>query len=439
MTESHDGAAVALYARNARNPKRRLFIWRAIIFILPALVIVGAIALVVILGALKEKPETKEDVIKAVPVLTALAVQDDVTLRVSTQGEVQPRTEINIVPQVGGRISDMSPNFIAGGQFKKGDVLFRIEARDYELRVVQARANVAQAQTVLMREKTESAIALEDWNDIGRGRKASALTLREPQMAEAQARLASAEAQLDEAELQLSRTVVRAPFTGRVTTRNVDQGEFVNPGTAIGRVYADDVMDVRLPLTNDELRRAGLQIGYQHASGDMPITVDLSANVGGTDATWQGQIVRTDSRYDAATRVLYAYAEVRDPFGAGSDNGVPIAPGLFVSGAIGGETFENVITVPRAALRGNNQVFIANDDDTLSIKTVQVISTDRDRAVIRSGLSIGDAVVTSPIRGASDGMEIAVVDNARELGPQISEDSSDEDTAAEAIAAGDVQ
>ena len=429
MTESTDAASVAVYARNAQNPKRRLFIWRAIIFILPLLVILAAIGSVMAMSALKPKPEEKEDPVKAVPVLTAIAVQDDVTLRVTTQGEVQPRTQINMVPQVGGRISYMSPNFIEGGHFKKGETLFTIEDTDYQLRVVQARAAVAQAQTVLLREKTEAEIALADWEDIGQGRKASALTLREPQMAEAAARLASSEAMLDEAKLQLSRTIIRAPFTGRVTSRNVDQGEFVSPGTAIGEVYSIDVMDVRLPLTNDELRRAGLQIGYQAEKGAKPITVELSASVGGVDAQWTGQIVRTDSRYDSATRVLYAYAEVRDPFGKGSDNGVPIAPGLFVTGMVGGQSFENVITVPRAALRGKDQVYIANTDNTLTIKTVNVISTNRQQAVIRSGLNLGDLVITSPIRGVSEGMKIAIVKNASDLGPSVTESDAEKNNA----------
>lgn len=429
MTESNDAASVAVYARNAKNPKKRLFIWRALIFVLPILVITAAIGSVMIMSALKPKPEEKDNPIKAVPVLTATAIQDDVTLRVTTQGEVQPRTEINMVPQVGGRISYMSPNFIEGGQFKKGETLFTIEDTDYQLRVVQARAAVAQAQTVLMREQTEAEIALADWEDIGKGRKASALTLREPQMAEAAARLASSDAMLDEAKLQLSRTIIRAPFTGRVTSRNVDQGEFVSPGTAIGQVYSIDVMDVRLPLTNDDLRRAGLQIGYQAQKGAEPITVDLSANVGGVSAHWTGEIVRTDSRYDSTTRVLYAYAEVRDPFGKGSDNGVPIAPGLFVTGAIGGQTFKNVITVPRAALRGNDQIYVANSDSTLSIKTVEVISTNRQQAVIRSGINIGDNVVTSPIRGVSEGMKIAVVKSASDLGPSVTAKSDTKEPA----------
>ena len=150
------------YARGG-SPRKKLWIWRALIFVLPVLVIAGAIGGFAAMGALKPTPEEKEDVVKAIPVLTATATQDDVTLKVSVQGEVQPRTEINMVPQVSGLITYMSPSFIEGGRFKKGDLLARIDPAEFDLRVTQARASVAQAETGVTREISESNMARRDW------------------------------------------------------------------------------------------------------------------------------------------------------------------------------------------------------------------------------------------------------------------------------------
>ncbi|MEP3654227.1 MAG: efflux RND transporter periplasmic adaptor subunit [Litorimonas sp.] len=391
-----------------RAPRKQLWIWRLLIFVLPLLVLIGAIAGFMAMGALKPQPEEKEDVVKAIPVLTDVAVQDDVTLTVDVQGEVQPRTEINLVPQVNGLITYMSPKFIEGGRFKKGDLLVRVEPAEFELRVTQARANVAQAKTVIAREKSESVLARKDWEDLGRSGAPTPLTLREPQMAEAEAQLASALARLSEAELQLARTSLYAPFDGRVTMRHVDQGEFVTAGTRLGEIYSVDVMDVRLPMTNADLRRAGLTLGYEASASDGGIPVTLSADVAGTFSEWKGRIVRTDSRFDSNTRVLFAYAEVRDPFGAGASDGTPLAPGIYVKAAIDGQKLDNVIVIPRTALRGEDKVYLA-DGDTLSIKTVSVVSSDRQHAIVQSGLTLGDTVITSPIRGVADGMKIQVV------------------------------
>jgi len=161
-------------------------------------------------------------------------------------------------------------------------------------------------------------------------------------------------------------------------------------------------------MTNEELRRAGLTLGFEANSKNPGIAVTLSADVAGTYSEWQGRIVRTDSRFDSQTRVLFAYAEVRDPFGAGASNGTPLAPGLFVNAAVEGQKLDNVIIIPRAALRGEDKVYLAKDD-TLSIKTVTVMSSNRDEAILDGGIEIGDAVITSPIRGVAHGMKIAVV------------------------------
>ena len=358
------------------------------------------------MGGLKPETEEKAEEIKAIPVLTANAVQRSVTLQVRSQGNVQPRTEIGLTVQVGGQITYMSPQFIEGGQFKKGDLLAQIDPREYELRVTQARADVAQAQTVISREKTESFIAQQDWDELGRSGQPTDLTLRKPQLAEAQASLAAAEARLGEAQLQLSRTFIYAPFNGRVTQRAVDRGEFVTAGTRIGEIYGDEIMDIRLPLTQAELQRLGMSLGYKAPKGGgVPVT--LTSQVAGQTATWPARIVRTDSRFDNESRVLFVYAEARDPF----EHDAPLAPGLFVDAQIEGQTLDDMIVVPRAALRGADKVYIAKSDESLTIKTVELVTSNRDEAIIRSGLSAGEVVITSPIRGVAEEMKIDRVDS----------------------------
>ena len=357
----------------------------------------------------------KEDVVKAIPVLTEMAVLEDVNLTVTAQGEVQPRTKINIVPQVSGKISYMSPKFIEGGHFTKGDLLIRIEPDEYRLRVVQADAMVAQAQTVLTREQSESQIALKDWEELGEGGKPSSLTLREPQMAEARAQLAAAEASLQSARLDLQRTRISAPFSGRVRSQNIGLGQYVSPGTPMGEVFSTDAILVRLPLTDHELGLLGIPIAYNAGGEGEGMPVQLTATLADRQHTWQGRIIRTDSAIDPQTRVLYAIAEVTDPYGAGAANGVPLAVGLFVTASITGRDVENAYILPRSALRGQDNVYVAEEGGTLSVRTVHVIDSNSDRVVVSSGVERGELVVTSPIRGANDGMRIQTFAQSGEM------------------------
>lgn len=389
--------------------KRRNFLLRSLKFILPLVVLFAAVLGVMFMGKMKPKAETKNEPPSATPVVTAYAETRSVELSVKSQGEVRPRTEINLAAQVGGRVVWLAPGFLEGGRFKKGQVILRLESAEYDLRVTQADANVAQAQTVLTREISESEIARRDWEDLGEG-QASPLTLREPQMAEARARLAAAQAQLGEAKLQQNRTVVYAPFDGRVREKFVSQGDTISAGQTIGRVYGVAIAEVKLPLTDTDMARLGLGIGFFATNTQPGPDVKLSAVVAGEPHTWRGRITRISSSYDTATRVLFAYAEVADPYGTGSDNGVPLASGLFVNVEIAGREVVNSIIVPRTALRGSDTVYIANDDKTLSLRTVKVASSSREMVVISAGLTAGEMVITSPIKGVAEGMKIERAD-----------------------------
>jgi len=277
------------------------------------------------------------------------------------------------------------------------------------LRVVQAEANVAQAKTTLIREASEAELATADARELGVS-EVSDLALRRPQMAQAEAMLASAEAALSEAQLQLERTIIRAPFDGRVRTKLVDVGAFVSPGMQLGNIYASDVVDVAIPMTDKDLASLGLGIGFIETRSEPGPDVTLSATVADVPRSWTGRITRTDSGFDPSTRTLFAYVTVEDPYGANADDGAPLATGLFVNADMIGLELVDSIIVPRTALRGNDKVYIARDDETLEVRPVSVTSSDRQRVVIASGLAVGERVITSPVKGAADGMVINPVD-----------------------------
>lgn len=319
----------------SQGSKVGLFIKRALVFGVPALVVVGTAVGMTAMGALAPQPEKKEDVVEALPVVVAAAEATDLTLSVRSQGEVRARSEVTLSPEVSGRVSYVSPDFVAGGHFKRGDVLLRLDPRDFELRVVQAKANIAQAETQLAREQSEARNARIEADELGIS-DVSDLALREPQVAEATARLDSAKAALREAELQLAKTVIRAPFDGRMVSKSVGVGAYVGPGATLADIFSTDVVEIPIALTDRDLDVLDLPIGFEAGAGKTGPAVRLSAIIAGERHNWTGEIRRTASGFDPETRVLFAYVEVDDPFGAGADRGVPLATGLFVEASIDG-------------------------------------------------------------------------------------------------------
>ncbi|MEM9738807.1 MAG: efflux RND transporter periplasmic adaptor subunit [Pseudomonadota bacterium] len=410
---------------------------RVLTILLPLLIlIVLGVGGSILLSNLAPEPEENDSPPAGLSVFAEPIEVGDLTLSVDVQGEVSPKREIIVSPQISGRIAFVSPDFIDGGFIREGQVLIRLEAADYELIVTRARSAVASARQRLAREEAEAEIARQDLIDLGIT-EASPLARREPQLAEAQASLDSALAQLAEAELSLRRTAVTAPFSGRVFERSADIGQFASPGQSLGSIFATDVVEVLLPITDTQLGRIGLPLAFAASADNPGPSVVFSAEVAGAARYWRGEVTRTAAALDPRSRQLNVIAELVDPYGEGSDNGVPMAPGLFVNAKIQGSTLDDIFIVPREALRSDNKVYVGRPyEGILEIHDVELIYSDVDGAYVSSGVSAGDLAVVSPIQAAFDGMRIKVLER-RPDGSVISHEPGTDTSDPEALAAAD--
>lgn len=369
----------------------------------PVLVVAAGLGSVMVLAAAKEAPEKTEEAPRQVSLYVDEVRAENVILSVSTQGEVRPKTEIDLVPQVSGRIVSISDHFATGAGFNPGEALIQIEDSDYQLAVASAEARLAEARVRLEQELADARIKKKQWQDWVKDGEPTPLALNQPQVAEAQAKMRAAEADLANAQLNLSRTQIKLPFKGRVLERIAGVGQFVNVGTKLGRVFATDKVEIPLPLTDNQLSELNLPMGFVASSDNAP-TVTLKANLGGKEHIWKGRIVRTHAAVDKQTRLMYAVAEVLDPYGQSVDaTGMPLAVGLYVNAEIEGVRSHSALVMPRLALRSEDKVYVIKDEK-LEIRTVDVLSTTTDLVIVASGVEPGEKVVTSPVRGAYDGM-----------------------------------
>lgn len=356
------------------------------------------VALISLGAALRPEVETQV----AQPVAPIAFVKDvaygPIALTVSTQGEVQPRRQIQLSAQIAGKIESVSPNFANGGVIKSGETLVTIEDADYRLAVTRAEAQVAQAEQRLAVEEAEAALAAKDYAELSGddSDEASLLALRKPQLAAAQADLASAKANLEDAKLALKRTKIRAPFDGRVRQINANVGQYVSPGLNLGEVFATDVAEVRLPLTDSDLAKLNLPFAFE-AKGDDAPKVRFSADVAGRVRNWHGHIRRIDAAIDSSTRQISAIAEVIDPYGEGSDDGFPLAFGLFVDAEIVGPTIENGTIIPLLSMRRDDTVYVVDEEDKLAVKRPVIAAEAGSGLVAVSGIEEGDRLVISPV------------------------------------------
>jgi multidrug resistance efflux pump len=183
------------------------------------------------------------------------------------------------VSEVSGKVVSVAESFDVGQIFAKGDVLLKIDARDYELALAQARSQVAQAQLRLQMEVKEADVVRREWELLNQG-EPTGLQAREPQLASARAALEAALAAEEAAKRNLDRCEIRAPFDGMVARAGVRPGQFAALATPLGELFATDVSEVRLPLSANDLSFIDLPKGYD-TRVDTGFTVEGGVPTGG--------------------------------------------------------------------------------------------------------------------------------------------------------------
>jgi len=370
--------------------------------LLPGLVLLLGAVITVGIFISKPDPVKREVVVKPLNVRAVTAEKTSLTLGIETQGTVRSRQEINLVPQVGGKIIEVSDKFVAGGYFAKGETLVRIDPRDYELALISAKSRVAESRQRLELEKAEAALAKKEWEMLGQG-QASDLTLRKPQLADAEARVQAAMADFNQAKINLERTTIKAPFEGLLIQKNVDLGQFVSAGTALGQFNSTDVLEVRLPLSNRDLGHFDFKKLNQQ-NGKIP--VELYGTFANTQNSWQAEIVRTEGIINTDSRIMFVVAELRGDQLLSREDKTPIMIGQFVKARIEGRRFDNIVKLPRSALKQDNKVLVIDKNNRLQTRLVDVIDANKAFVVIGAGLKQGENVTISQLNSQVDGVQV---------------------------------
>jgi len=146
-----------------------------------------------------------------------------------------------------------------------------------------------------------------------------------------------------------------------------------------------------------------------HIISQLPPQTDPALLVG-TNTADDAAVYRLTDELALVQTVDFFTPVVDDPYGAGSDNGTPLAMGLFVNATIEGKPYENAIVLPRSALYGRDTVYVVDADDTVVKRTVTVVSAEKDTITISSGIEDGEKVIISPLRGAGEGDKVTPAD-----------------------------
>jgi len=384
--------------------------------ILAPLAVIGAgVGAIWALSATAPSPEAAPDEAPGALVEVTEAQPHSAPPRVHANGTVVAAREASVSPRVAGRVRWVSPRLTAGGHFEEGQAMLRLDPTDYRLALAAERNAVSQARVGLMQQQSAREVSRRAWalaredvpapTETGRS-----LALNEPQVEAAEAQLEAARSGVRRARLNLSRTTLEAPFDAQVQRETVDPGQQVGPQTPVATLVGTDRYHVHVSIPVETV--AALDVppaGSDRRGADA--TVTLRSSLG--SATWDGWVSGLLPQVDERGAMARVVVVVPDPLGLERETPpeVPLLLGAFVDVTLIAEPLdEDVVRVPRAALRDGDEVWVATADDELAIREVDVVWRREEAALVASGLRAGERVVVSRLSAPVDGMAVRLAE-----------------------------
>lgn len=377
---------------------------RIAIFLLAALVIGAGVFTAIRFIQTRPKPPQRPPAAIS-PLVEVMTVQaGPETVVVHAMGTVVPSRQTFIRPEVSGVVREVSPDFLPGATVKAGAALLRLEAEDFRLAVSARQADLDSARAALDLELGYQEVArheLELLQKSGKALEDPNLALRKPQLAQARARVLQAETALDQARLDLKRTTVAAPFTALVLDKQVEIGSRVGPTDTLATLVDASEYWVETTLPVDRLPWVFLP-----EKGRPGSAVLVRSRASG--AQREGRILRLRGDLEDQGRLARVLVGLPRPL---ETSPAPILLGEYVRLDIEGKRLDQVVRLPRYALRENDTVW-AVQNDTLDIRTVAVAWRDTETVLVAGGLAAGDVIVTSELATPIQGMPLTLAPDA---------------------------
>jgi len=374
---------------------------------------VAAVVILLVSGAVatymmknRPRPERRKPAPSAqIVTVRELAVTSQQVV-VPVMGSVVPAAEIDLKSRVAGEVLWVHPEFVEGGIVKKGQTLFRIDPTEYELALIRKKAVLEGAILDLKTEEGRQSIARSEWEILGLEEKATdmdrELALRKPQLATNRAKLEAARAEVKQANLDLERTAIKTPFNAVIRSASVDVGAQVTVQSTLAHLVGSDSFFIEALLPLDRL-------GWIHIPGNSQNTGSKAEIVSDSGKILTGTIYKLLGDIEPDGRLARILIQVYDPLDLNRQNGDrrPLLLGDYVSARIEGRSVQDVYVINRQHLKDGSIVYIADENDRLQFRRVDIVWSSTDHVLVR-GPAEGERLIISDVPAPVEGMKVRV-------------------------------
>ena len=369
----------------------------------PLFILLGAFAISYLLWLLGQvQPDPVEEA-PAPDVIVEILAPKDFQIQISSNGTTTPLTQTVLTAEVGGEVIYRSKKFSEGSSVIKGEILAKIDDTDLQLQYKNALLQLANAEVQHSLQLAEAEIAKKAWEKIGDG-VASDLTLKKPQLKQAEALLEVAKAQVSSAKNKLNKTEILAPYAGRIQSVNIDLGTTIIPGQPVGALYTSSEIEVTLAVKDNDLQFLSIPMDGRKLDPSEQALVEIRSFYKGKNQTWIGRLERVDGVIDPVTRMINLIAVFKNDFIETDKPNLPI--GLFVEAQIDGIILKDIYSIPVNAISENNEVYFVNNDNELESRQLLILKKYSDFVIVKDGLKAGERIVISKLSNASNGIKV---------------------------------
>ncbi len=309
-------------------------------------------------------------------------------------GTVQAKEQIAIIAQVSGTVLTQAPNLETGHTFTQGALLFKIDPEPYQLALELEKAKVARSAFELAEEQGRQKVAEREWGLLNKASRpkgvAKELALRRAHVAEKQSALKASQSSQQLAELDLKHTQILAPCSGKILSESIAVGQFISAGTTVINFACMDQLQVKVLLPQQ-------QVHWLQPTGAS--LSQASARLNQRPA----HIINLLPELDTTTKMAQLLLEVE------TAQNTSLLLGQLVTAHITIQNTEAVYRLPIKALRENNQIWVRNQAKRLEILSVDVISYDKQFALIKPIVATSETsleIITSMISSPYVGMPV---------------------------------
>lgn len=424
--------------------------------ILPLIVVI-ALALVII--KVKSKPpighEDLQFPVKTVEVITAKKIP--LRARATAYGNVEPAVLMLAKAEVAGKISYMHPALKKGGNLAKGTVALRVEPTTFEFSLDQSKAALTGSESALVQlqveeQSTRSSLEIAKQNlEVGQKELQRLLSVWEKRLisrsvvdaeeqkvlqlrqqvedlqgrlsgfasrkAATQAQIRQSESQLAHSQDTLGRTEVRVPFDARIGEVLVEKGEFAAIGNVLFEASGVQAVEINAQLPVRQFRPLLMGNGGRTLSLQTPedlqsalLQMRLEARVSlvgfeGDTATWQGELLRVGDSIDPTRDTLGVVVAVNNPYeGVIPGTRPPLLKGMYTAVELYAPVRE-MLVLPRKAIH-QGRVYIANVDNQLEIREVDILYKQGKLVILNGGVEEGERVIITDVIPVIEGLPL---------------------------------